>query len=831
MSNLKLAFRMLFRTPFVTTVAIVSLALGIGANAGIFSIFNQFLIRSMPVYEPGRLVNFTAPGPKTGSSSCGNAGGCEEIFSYPMFRDLEKQQTVLTGLAAHRTFDANLSYRGQTAKGDGMLVSGSYFGVLGVGPALGRLISYGDGAVVGQSNVVVLSHTYWRDRFEASPAVLNERLVVNGQPMTIVGVAPAGFTGTTLGVQPKVFVPISMRGFMNPGFKGFENRKDYWAYLFGRLKPGVSQEQALAALNAQYRTLINQVEVPLHTTLSPATLERFKNKELGMNPGRQGQSDVRGESFVPLVVLLAVTGIVLLSACANIANLLLARASRRSGEMAVRLSIGASRRHLVTQLLGESMLLAVLGGIAGLLVAQGTLRLIGSMLPTDQAATIAFRLDGSVLLFLAVVTLGTGVLFGLFPALHASRPNLTTTLKGQAGQPGGSRSAKWFRYGLATSQVVLSMLLLGIGGLFTKSLFNVSRVDLGLKIDHVLTFAISPELNGLTPEQSRALFERIEDELAAQPGVTTVTAAMVPLLGGSNWGTNVSVQGFKADADADTESRLNAIAPDYFRTLGVPLIAGREFTRADVLGAPKVAIVNEQFTKKFNLDRDAVGKRMAVGSGGQLDIEIVGLVQNAKYADVKDEIPSVFFTPYRQNPRLGFITYYVRTALDPELTIRTIPGVIARIDPNLPVDNLRTLPQQVKENVFLDRFVTTLSAAFAALATLLAAIGLYGVLAYSVAQRTREFGLRMALGADPSHVRGMVLRQIAWMVVIGGSVGLAGAAVAGTLARSLLYEMRGYDPWILAATGVLLAIIAFAAGYIPARRASKVDPMRALRYE
>jgi predicted permease len=453
------------------------------------------------------------------------------------------------------------------------------------------------------------------------------------------------------------------------------------------------------------------------------------------------------------------------------------------------------------------------------------------MLPTDQAATIAFRLDGSVLLFLAVVTLGTGVLFGLFPALHASRPNLTTTLKGQAGQPGGSRSAKWFRYGLATSQVVLSMLLLGIGGLFTKSLFNVSRVDLGLKIDHVLTFAISPELNGLTPEQSRALFERIEDELAAQPGVTTVTAAMVPLLGGSNWGTNVSVQGFKADADADTESRLNAIAPDYFRTLGVPLIAGREFTRADVLGAPKVAIVNEQFTKKFNLGRDAVGKRMAVGSGGQLDIEIVGLVQNAKYADVKDEIPSVFFTPYRQNPRLGFITYYVRTALDPELTIRTIPGVIARIDPNLPVDNLRTLPQQVKENVFLDRFVTTLSAAFAALATLLAAIGLYGVLAYSVAQRTREFGLRMALGADPSHVRGMVLRQIAWMVVIGGSVGLAGAAVAGTLARSLLYEMRGYDPWILAATGVLLAIIAFAAGYIPARRASKVDPMRALRYE
>ena len=401
MPNLKLALRMLFRTPFVTTVAIVSLALGIGANAAIFSIFNQFLIRSLPVQEPDRLVNFSAPGPKTGSSSCNDAGGCDEIFSYPMFRDLEKQQTVLTGLAAHRTFDANLAYRGQTAKGDGMLVSGSYFGVLGVTPAVGRLLGPIDDAVVGQSNVVVLSHTYWRDRFEGNPAVLNDTLTVNGQPMTIVGVAPAGFTGTTLGTQPKVFVPITMRGFMSPGFKGFDNRKSHWAYVFGRLKPGVTEEQAFASLNAQYRNIINEVEVPLHVkNFSAATMERFKAKELVMKPGRQGQSSRIKTAFAPLVVLLSVTGIVLLTACANIANLLLARASRRSGEMAVRLSIGASRRHLITQLLGESMLLAILGGIAGLLVARGTLRLIGALLPADNAASIAFQLDGSVLLFL-----------------------------------------------------------------------------------------------------------------------------------------------------------------------------------------------------------------------------------------------------------------------------------------------------------------------------------------------------------------------------------------------------------------------------------------------
>ncbi len=831
MLNVRLAFRTLLRTPFVTLVAILSLALGIGANAAIFSLFNQVLIRALPVPEPSTLVNLGAPGPKTGSQSCNNAGGCDEVFSYPMFRDLEKEQTVFTGIAAHRTFDANLAYRGRTAKGDGVLVSGRYFGVLGVRPALGRLLAPGDDAAVGQSNVVVLSHDYWRTRFDQSPAVLNETLGVNGQPMTIVGVAPAGFTGTTLGTQPKVFVPITMRGFMQPGFRGFDNRSSYWVYLFARLKADVSIDRARAALNQQYKAIINTVEAPLQKGMSEATLAQFRDKDVTVEPGPQGQSSVMDEAFVPLVVLFGVTGIVLLSACANIANLLLARATGRAGEMAVRLSMGASRRHLITQLLGESVLLATLGGAAGILVARWTLAVIGSILPADAAAMMAFRLDGTVLLFLAVATLGTGVLFGIFPALHSSRPNLAATLKGQAGQPGGGRSAKAFRYTLATSQIVLSMLLLGVGGLFTKSLFNVSRVDLGLDVDRVITFGLSPELNGLTPAQSRLLFERVEDELAAQPGVTLVTASLVPLIAGSNWGSNVSVQGFKAGPDTDTESRFNEIAPGYFRTLGVPLVAGREFTRADIVGAPKVAIVNERFAEKFGLGRDAVGRRMERGNSGKLDIEIVGLVANAKYSEVKDAVPPLFFTPYRQDERIGAMSFYVRTERDPALTIGAIPGVIARIDPNLPVENLRTMPEQVRENVFLDRFVTTLSAAFAGLATLLAAIGLYGVLAYTVAQRTREFGLRMALGADPARVRGLVLRQVAGMMAAGGAVGLALAALAGHYARVLLFEIEGYDPFVLTATAALLSAIAFAAGYIPALRASRVDPMQALRYE
>ena len=832
MSNLKLAFRLLFRTPFVSTVAIVSLALGIGANAAIFSVFNAYLLRALPVFEPERLVNLSSPGPKQGSTSCGQAGGCDYVFSYAMFRDLEQQQTAFTGIAAHRSFGANLSYRGQTASGDGLLVSGSYFGVLGIAPALGRLILPGDATTPGQSSVAVLSHAYWRDRFQSSSAVLNDTITVNGQPLTIVGVAPAGFSGTTLGAQPKIFVPMTIRALMEPLFSSpLDRRTTYWAYLFARLKPGVAIEQARASINQPYKTIINNVEAPLQKGMSEATMARFRAKELVLEPGRQGQSSSISDGFMPLTVLLSVTGIVLLSACANIANLLLVRATRRSGEMAVRLSIGASRRHLVAQLLTESMLLAVLGGVAGLLVAKGTLRLIGSLLPDESAATIPTQLDGSVLLFMSVVTVGTGLLFGLFPALHASRPDLASTMKGQSGQPSGARSAKWFRYSLATSQIVLSMLLLGLGGLFTKSLVNVSRLDLGLKVDNVLTFALSPSQNGMKPEQSRALFERVEAELAAQPGVTSVSAAMVPLLAGSNWGTNVSVQGFKAGPDTDTNSRFNEVGPNFFRTMGIPLLAGREFTSADALWAPKVAIVNEQFAKKFNLGRDVVGKRMEVGNAGKLDIEIVGLVQDAKYSDVKDAIPALHFLPYRQDAQIGFITFYVRTALDPELTVRTIPGLISRLEPNLPVDNLRTLPQQVKQNVYLDRFVTTLSASFAGLATLLAAIGLYGVLAYTVAQRTREFGLRLALGADPSRLRGMVLRQITWMIVVGALVGLGAAVGIGMYAQSLLFQIKGYDPWVLGATGVLLTGIAFAAGYIPARRASRVDPMRALRYE
>ncbi len=495
-----------------------------------------------------------------------------------------------------------------------MLVTGSYFPVLGLTPALGRLLNQGDDGTAGEPHVVVLSYEYWRTRFGERRDVLNQPLIVNGHPLTIVGVAPRGFTGTTLGSEPHVFVPMTLRESMESMFaKSLESRRSYWAYAFARLKPGVSAAQAAASINVPYAAIVNDVEAPLQKGMSDQTMKQFRARKVTVQQDPRGQSSLHQHARIPLVLLLSVTGLVLLIACANIANLLLARAAGRSAEMAVRLSIGASRWRLVRQLLAEAGLLAALGGALGLLVARWTLDLIISLLPAQAARYVSGSIDGRVVLFAAAVAAATALLFGLFPALHSTKPNLVNALKGQQGQPSGARSAAWFRSGLVTAQVALSMLLLAGAGLFVKSLFNVSRVELGVKADHIATFGVSPQLNGYTAARSLELFERLEDELGAVPGVTSVTASMVPLLAGSNWGNSLEVEGFQSGPDTDTVANFNKIGPGYFRTLGVPLIVGREFTREDAANGALVTVVNEQFTRKFNLGRNALGKHIQTG--------------------------------------------------------------------------------------------------------------------------------------------------------------------------------------------------------------------------
>ena len=826
-----LGLRLLIRTPWFSALSIAMLALGIGANAAIYSMFEQTLFRPLPVSAPGDLVNLAAPGPKPGGDNCNQAGRCDSVFSLPMYHDLAALAPGFSAIAAHRASDVTIT----PARADrsewamGMLVSGNYFDVLQVRPALGRMI--GEADVTAAAPVAVLSHAYWRARLNADPAVLGEALLVNGQALTIVGVAPAGFEGTTLGFRPAAFMPFPVRALIEPDrANDLENRRFHWVYLFGRLAPGVSRAQASGALNAAYRRILEEVEAPLLTGVSDQTRAQFIAKHIVATDGSRGQSRLHAILNTPLTLLLMVAGVVLLIACANIANLQLARAAARASEMAVRLSIGGSRLQLVRQLLIESCVLAVAGGAAGLVVAHWTLQGVAMLLPASaEDMALTFALDWPALLFGAALTVGAGLLFGLAPALKATRPDLLSALKDQSGQPSGSRSSARLRTVLCTAQIALAMALLVSAGLFVRSLINISNVALGLDPDHLVTFAVAPGLNGYPPEGTRAFGERLEAELAAIPGVTSASASLIRVLSNQSNGGNLVVEGFTTDLDADTNVRMHGIGPEFFRTLGMPLLAGRAFGAADTAGAPRVAIVNEAFARKFNLGPNPVGRRLSRRGAAALDTEIVGLVRDAKYSDVKGEVPAVLYEPYRQHAELFGMYFYVRTALPPEALLAAVPGVVRAIDPRVPVRDLVTMPHQVRENIFLDRMVSVLSLAFASLATVMAALGLYGVLTYTIAQRTREIGLRMALGADAATVRGMVLRQMARMTAVGAGAGLLAAFGLGAAAQSLLYGLDGFDPLVVAASVGLLAFIAMAAALAPAMRAARIDPMRALR--
>jgi len=830
---LRSAVRSLLKTPIVTTVAVLSVALGIGANVAIFSVFNQTLLRPLPVHEPHRLVNLVAPGMRSGTVSCGSAGTCDSIFSYPMFRDLERVQTSFTGIAAHRDFGAAVAYAGTSEGGDAALVSSSYFSVLELAPHLGRLLGPDDDRQPGSGQVVVLSYDYWQRRFGARTDVIGQPVRVNGQPMTIVGVAPQGFRGTTFGERPRIFVPISMREHVVPRSKGLNDRRAFWVYLFARLKPGVSQEQAQTIFNGQFRSIYTTVDLPLYQGMSPSNVERLKNIEMTLRPGAQGQSRAPDEAGGPLTLLFCVTLFVLLICCANVANLLLGRAAARTTEIAVRLSIGAGRRHIVAQLLAESMLLAIAGGLAGLVGARWTLGAMQAILPGDADSQLTFHIDSEMVLFAGALSLVTGVLFGLFPAIHSTRPNLLTALRANAGQPSGAKAAARFRVTLATAQIALSMALLISAGLFTKSLLNVSRVDLGLETERLVVFSVSPAMNGYAVERVRQVLDGIQDELRAYPGVVGVTTSRVRLIGGAQSVTDFRVQGVPNGPEENESVNYNLVGTDYLRTLGIDLVAGREFLPGDTAGTPKVAIVNKEFLRRNKLGRDVIGTRLQrMGRSDGFDIEIVGVAANSAYDDVKKDGQSpLVLMPYRQDPDLAGANIYVRTSGSEQDLLAALPRIVRNVDPGLPVADPRTMTAQVFENVAIDRLVTMLSTAFAVLATVLAALGLYGVLAYTVTQRTREFGLRMALGAEGKTVRRLVLRQVGSMTAVGAVIGMALAAGLGRAAESMLFRMTARDPMVFAGATVVLIAVALCAGLIPAQRAARVDPMIALRYE
>jgi predicted permease len=808
----KHAYRQLVLRPGHSAIVIAMLGLGIGAATAIFALFHQVLVQPLPVPDPARLVNVVRTGPEASLRG--------EAFSYPMFRDLETEQTAIAGIAAHSPFSANIAYGDGAFGVQGVFVSGGYFAVLGLRPALGRLVGPQDEPRVGESPVVVLSHELWQSRFGGDPGVVGRELRIDGQSLTVIGVAPAGFSGTRLGVRS---------GLDTPDARNFN-----WVFAFARLRDDVTVEQASAALDAVYRRVRTDIEAP-RLSLPDDALRRFLSGRIALLPGARGQGSIAGAAQ-SLTLLLGVTLLVLLIVGVNVANLLLVRGAARAGEMAIRESMGASRARLLMQLLAETALPAVIGGALALPVAMTTLSAVKPILPHTLAEGLAMQIDSTAIAFAALSTVASALLFGLFPALRTSRTNPALAIKGYAPQTLGGQGAPRVRAALVTAQIAFSMVLLVLAGLFAESLNNVARIDLGMDVDSLVSFSVSPRLNGYDAERTAALYDRIERALAAEPGVTGVAAAAVPVIAGGNFEAGTQVEGLD-NGGRPVVASFNIVGPAFFHTLGIPLRAGREFTAKDEVGAPRVAIVNERFARQFGLDGNAIGKRL--GGSGPDALEIVGVVADAAYSDVKGEIPPEFFMPRGSSeediPFFSFLsassTFYVRAGVDPDALLRTIPRVVAAVDPTLPVNKLVTMRRQAQESVFVDRLLTILSASFAALATLLAAIGLYGVMAYSVAARTRELGLRLALGAEPARLRSMVLKQVGWMTAIGLAIGLLAAIGSGRAAETLLFGLSGRDPLVLAGAAAVLAAVVLAASYGPARRASRIEPMEALRHE
>ncbi|HVG21095.1 MAG TPA: ABC transporter permease, partial [Blastocatellia bacterium] len=706
LQDFRYAIRTLGKNPGFAFVAVLTLALGIGANTAIFSLTDQILLRRLPVEKPDELVVLRSPGPKRGRLWSDGDGSAS--FSYPMYKELRDRNNIFSGLLARFAVSASVAGDGQTERAEGELVSGNYFEALGVRPAIGRVFNEDDDRAPGASPVIILSHGYWTRRFGADAGVLNKTLIVNGVLMTIVGVTQPGFTGVQVGQTPDIFIPLTMKAQMTPNWDGLNDNKDYWLAILGRLKPGLSRAQAEEAFAPVYRGILEDV-LPLLGAWSPESQQRFVDQKMVLDSGARGRPILQREAREPMLILMGMVGLVLLIACANVANLLMARGAARQREIAIRMALGASRWRLVRQFLVESLVLSLGGGMAGLLIAWWTISVLVGAIPASFGALgLSPELDSRLLVFTVALSILTGVLFGLGPALRATRLNLEGTLREQGTSVSSSRSQVRFRKGLVVSQMVLTTVLLVGAGLFAQSLNNLKRLDLGLRPDNLIAFSIAPELNGYSPQKTVALFDDLRERAAALPGVESVSAAVIPVFTDSNSGSNITVEGYQAQENEDMNVAQNWVGPGYFSTMGIPIIAGREFAPSDAAGGPKVGIINATMARRFFADRDPIGQRFAFGSGSgtRPDIQIVGVVKDSKHATVRDQEKPFVYIPYAQLSILGRTTFYVLTKREVGAVGPELQREVQRLDGNLPVSNLKTLDQQVDESLFTDRFLT-----------------------------------------------------------------------------------------------------------------------------
>jgi len=825
--DLSFSFRTLRRSPLFTCAAVLSLALGIGANTAIFSLLNQVVLRSLPVRDPERLVLLHTEFKAQGSSSSDNS---ESVFSNPMYRDLGDRDTAFDGVIARMSGSVRLANQGGTESASAEMVSGNFFQVLGVGAALGRVIAPADDTAPGAHPVVVLSHGFWSSHFAGSPAILNQSTTLNGHPFVVIGVAEARFQGITPGRLPDLYVPITMQRAILPTMDALEDRRTRWLNLFARLKLGMSIARAQAATDVAYRSILEMELTQTNSYRTGRDREEFLNHRAELRPASQGISEMRRRWEKPLLALMTLVALVLIIACANVASLMLARAAGRQREIAIRLAIGAGRIAMVRQLLLEGLMLAVAGGVVGLAVSHWSTQALVRVLPRGYANTLSAAIGTLLLLFTLGLSAGCGLLFGLIPALQSTRPDLAGTLKEQVSNVASGPAR--FRRGLVVAQLALSLLLIVGALLFAGSLRNLLTVNLGFRTQRLLLFNVNATLARPKLADAIAFYKDLQERLSAIPGVTGVGAAASGPFGDGNRGGNITVEAYQPRPDEYVGSSIVAVNPGFFHSLGIALRAGREFSDRDDAGAPKTVMVNEAFAKRYFAGGNPVGRRMMFGGSDRpvLDREIVGLVPDTR-SEVRTPSRETVYLPYAQWDKPERLVFYVRTAGDENRLSSDIRRVVREADPNVPVNAITPLDVKIRDSLYTERLIALLSEAFGVLATLLAAIGLYGVVAVTVARRTAEIGIRMALGAVPADVVRMVLKDAGGMAAAGIAIGVVGAFALGRLVESQLFGIQPADPLVLSGAAATLAAVALLAAFIPGWRASRIDPVRALKYE
>src|SRR5215213_8858828 len=862
LQDLRYGLRMLLKQKGLTSVALLSLALGIGANTALFSIVDAMLLKMLPVKEPERLVLFKSVAPQdfsvggyNGSSRRDEQTGLvnRTSFAYQTYQRLRAQQGPMSDIFAFGNVGLNVTADGEADVANGQVVTGNYFAALGVPPAVGRLLTDEDDKP-GAAPVAVLSHRYWQKRFGSDAAVVGKQINLNNVPFTVVGVSGKGFDGTMgVGTTQDVTIPVTLepqlyadkqRSYMN-------GAGVWWLRIMGRLQPGATHEQAQAQLENTFLQSVLEHRAARQAAAKASggnaitNLDPKQYPRLFADPGGQGEMFRRRYYAPSLYLLLGVVGLVLLIACANVANLLLSRAAGRQKEIGLRLALGASRRRLMRQLLTESLLLSILGGLLGIIFAvwikDGLIAV--SLWGGQGMSSLDPRLDWRVLGFTLALSLLTGIVFGLAPAWRTTRVDLTPSLK-DSGRSSTSVHRSLLSRGLVVVQVALSLLLLVGAGLFVRTLLNLQRVDPGFNTQNLLLFEVQPALIGYKDEKLRQIYQQISERVESVPGVQAVTFSRLPLLSQSSSSSSFFLRE-ALSAPPDSEGHItptgevyrHTVRENFFEAMGIPLLSGRTFGPQDDTKSPRVVIVNQTFANKYFPNQNAIGKRFTIDTSKPDELEIVGVCKDAKYTRQRDEVPPTMYASYRQERPLANATFEVRTGGDPNAIVASVRDAVRQLDSNLPVMNVKTQMEQADETLRMERLFAKLLTLFAVLAQQLAAIGLFGVLAYTVSQRTHEIGIRMALGADRASVMRMIVKQGMILAILGVVLGLIGAYVLTRYLESwvslskMLFGVKVSDPLTYGAIAVLLTVVALIACYIPARRATKVDPLVALRYE